>query len=72
MYTLRNLTHVELKIYYTPFNEAEGVTEDDDSDNYSDINFPPRINTDRLQALLHSCSNLEVRSHTSLFHHGQL
>ncbi|EDR12127.1 uncharacterized protein LACBIDRAFT_323175 [Laccaria bicolor S238N-H82] len=59
MYTLQNLTHVELKIDYTPFNEAEGVTEDDDSDNSSDINFPPRINTDRLQALLHSCPDLE-------------
>ena len=69
MYTLRNLTHVELKIYYTPFDEAEGVTEGDGSDYYySDINFPPRINTNRLQALLHSCPNLEVRSHTGLFH----
>jgi len=72
MYTLRNLTHVELKLCYAPLNVAGGVTEGDDSDNYPDINIPPRINTDRLQAFLHSCSDLEVRSHTSLYHHCQL
>ena len=59
MYTLRNLTHVELKLCYTPMTVLEVVTEDDDSDN------PPRINVDRLQAFLHSCSDLEVRSQAS-------
>ena len=67
MYTLRNLTHVELKLCYTPMSVEEVVIEDDDLDNY-----PPRINTDRLQAFLHSCSDLEVRSHTSLYHDCQL
>ncbi|EDR12618.1 uncharacterized protein LACBIDRAFT_311211 [Laccaria bicolor S238N-H82] len=47
MYTLRSLTHVELKLCYTP-------AEDDGS--------APKINTDRLQAFLHSCSDLEFLS----------
>ena len=67
MYTLRNLTHVELKLCYAPMNQMEVVTENDASDNY-----PPRINTERLQAFLHSCPDLEVRSHTSLHHHWRL
>ncbi|KDR66411.1 hypothetical protein GALMADRAFT_80837 [Galerina marginata CBS 339.88] len=61
IFTLRNLTRLDLRIYYSPDDEFEGARGFDDDDDNEDL-IPGRVKIERLQDLLSRCSNLESLS----------
>ncbi|CAA7263372.1 unnamed protein product [Cyclocybe aegerita] len=65
IFTLGNLTHLDLKIIYSPLNEnegAEGVNNHNDDDDDEEELLPGRVRIERLQDLLSRCPNLETLS----------
>ncbi|KAJ3489148.1 hypothetical protein NLJ89_g11554 [Agrocybe chaxingu] len=60
IFTLGNLTHLDLKIIYSPLNENDGVEGlNNVNDNDKEELLPGRVRIKRLQDLLSHCPNLE-------------
>ncbi|KAF9461100.1 hypothetical protein BDZ94DRAFT_858896 [Collybia nuda] len=74
IFSIRNLTHVDLKIYHSPANEDEGAGAGGNGDDDDDEGLlPGRVNIGPFQEFLLRCPNLEVLALTILdrgFYHG--
>ncbi|KAJ8516638.1 hypothetical protein ONZ45_g6054 [Pleurotus djamor] len=62
LYTLRNLTHIKMKVYYSEPNDGDTNSDDSEGENNGETRplRAPRVDISRLKPFLLGCSGLQV------------
>ena len=60
IFTLKNLTYLDLKMFYSPADQVEGSYDECEDDDSDEELIPGRVKWERFHDLLSRCPNLEV------------